>query len=532
MRTFVKTVSATVMAALVVACGDAPVDVHGSDPVPNPVPNGPTSAPEQQQGDRDAEINALIAGAGHISSDKKADAEPVKIEDKPSVEIPGANNTTFACTQTEYSLTKVPEKFVALNPNADVLWPGSLVQGKSMAGGILDPIPVKRAPGTITLTLASGGGGPFYKTMDAPSLSSATQAQNEILASYTGATPAKFSYSYTSIYSAEQLRVAVDANVEGTNWSAGASLSVDKSDEKSRFLIQFSQEYFTMAFDPPQGAAGVFAPEVTAKDLEPYAAAGNPPVYVSGVTYGRIFYILFESTASQVELDAAVKGSYSSGAVGGSVNASASWKKVINQSTVKAYGLGGNAELAINAVTGTDQFEKIAMFLTKGANFDTNNPGVPISYTIRHLTDSSQVKLSLTTEYTAKNCTPVAMGCDGVKSSTKTVDVCGVCGGDGSTCKGCAATAIRHDAGNGAFVTFNLGAGDHGTRRAFPNGSYYKYIFPECRRVQWASINFVCNAGTWGYDGTQGFGSDALCHGDSNESWSDGGSNWISTGAN
>ena len=121
----------------------------------------------------------------------------------------------------------MPEKFVALDPNADVLWPGSLVQGKSMAGGILDPVPVKRAPGTITLTLASGGGGPFFKTMPEPSLSAATQAQNEILAAYTGKTPAKFSYSFESIYSSEQLAVAVDGNVEGTNWSAAASLSVD-----------------------------------------------------------------------------------------------------------------------------------------------------------------------------------------------------------------------------------------------------------------------------------------------------------------
>ncbi len=98
------------------------------------------------------------------------------------------------CKYTDYSLTKVPEKFVALDPNADVLWPGSLVQGKSMAGGILDPVPVKRAPGTITLSLASGGGGPFFKTMPEPSLSAATQAQNEILAAYIGKTPAKFSY--------------------------------------------------------------------------------------------------------------------------------------------------------------------------------------------------------------------------------------------------------------------------------------------------------------------------------------------------
>ena len=161
-----------------------------------------------------------------------------------------------------------------------------------------------------------------------------------------------------------------------------------------------------MAFDAPQGAAGVFDKEVTAEDLMPYAAAGNPPVYVSGVTYGRIFYILFESSASSLDLEAAVKGSYSGPSISGSVAASASWKTTINQSTVKAFGLGGNAELAINAVTGNDQFEKIRTFLVSGANFDKQNPGVPISYTIRNLTDASQVKLALTTEYTREGLRP------------------------------------------------------------------------------------------------------------------------------
>jgi len=478
-------------------------------------------------GDESGRINALIAGAGHLDTDKKADAQPVQKGETKTLEVPGEGGTTYQCKYTDYSLTKVPEKFVALNPNADVLWPGSLVQGKSMAGGILDPIPVKRAPGTITLTLASGGGGPFFKKMDEPSLSAAMQAQNEILAGYTGATPAKFSYSFQSIYSSEQLAVAVDANVEGTNWSASAALSVDKKDEKSRFLIQFSQEYFTMAFDPPQGAAGVFAKGVTAEDLRPYAAAGNPPVYVSGVTYGRIFYILFESKSSQLELEAAVKGSYSGPSISGSVSASASWKKVVNESTVKAFGLGGNAEMAINAVTGTDQFEKIRTFLTSGANFDKNNPGVPISYTIRHLTDASQVKLALTTEYTAKDCTPMAVGCDGVKGSGKVLDKCGVCGGNGTTCDSCPAQTIQRSSG-GAYVNFNAGSGFHGDEVVFPDGSYYKYANLLCNRVFWGNVRARCTDGNWVLTSGSVKG-DKNCFSDSNASWSSD-DNSISTG--
>lgn len=529
MNTFPKVVALSTL-SLLVACGGAGGDLGGAPPAAEgDEPAAAAAGEDGDEGDEAARINQLVASAGFLSTDAKADAEPVETGTPRTTKVPGEGGTSFACTYTDYSLTKVPEKFVALNPNADVLWPGSLVQGKSMAGGILDPIPVERAPGTITMTLAAGGGGPFFKKMESPSLSAAVQAQNEILASYTGATPAKFSYSFQSIYSSEQLAVAVDANVEGTNWAASAALSVDKKDERSRFLIQFSQEFFTMAFDPPKGAAGVFAPSVTAEDLAPYAAAGNPPVYVSSVTYGRIFYILFESTASQTDLEAAVKGSYSGPSINASGSASASWQKIINESTVKAYGLGGNAEMAIGAVTGASQFDKIATFLTKGANFDKTNPGVPISYTIRHLTDSSQVRLALTTEYTAKNCTPLTKGCDGVEGSGKVVDQCGVCGGDGTTCDGCGAGTLQHRAGNGAYVNFTAAAASHGTRVWFPDGNYYGYGHAKCNRVIWGNVSLVCQDGSWTWGGTQSFDSDSWCTVDKNSSWSSSG-NSISTG--
>jgi hypothetical protein len=525
MRSCLKAASLSLVALLVACSSGAPSNEGGVA-----AQGGATNGGEPNAADEARRINDLVAGAGYLRTDLKADAEPVQKGESKAEKVPSADGkSSFQCSYTDYSLTKVPEKFVALNPNADVLWPGSLVQGKSMAGGILDPIPVKRAPGTITMTLASGGGGPFFQKMEEPSLSAATQVQNEILASYTGATPAKFSYSFQSIYSSEQLAVAVDANVEGTNWAASAALSVDKRDEKSRFLIQFSQEYFTMAFDPPQGAAGVFDPSVTAEDLAPYSSLGNPPVYVASVTYGRIFYMLFESTSSQIELEASVKGSYSGPSISAGGSASASWKKVINESNVKAYGLGGNAEMAINAVTGTDQFDKIRTFLTTGANFNPQNPGVPISYTIRHLTDASQVRLALTTEYTAKNCTPLTKGCDGVEGSGKVADQCGVCGGDGTTCDACAEGTVQYRAGNGAYVNFTAGAANHGAVATFPDGNYYKYGNYLCNRVLWGNVSLVCNDGHWNWSGAQSFSSDHHCTNDSNASWSDSG-NSIATG--
>lgn len=503
---------------LATACGAAE-ETDAEAPAQAPAaPVAQSEAPKSDAKDERQDLADLVLGAGKMDTNKKADAEPVQTKAPEPVELQDGAQI-FACTQTSFSLTKVPEKFVALNPNADVLWPGSLVQGKSMAGGILDPIPVHRAPGTITLTLASGGGKSFFRKLEEPSLSSAIQAQNEILAGYSGGTPAKFSYSFESIYSSKQLAVAVDANVDGTNWSGSASLAFDSTDAKSRVLIQFTQEFYTMAFDPPKGAAGAFASDVTANDLKPYVANGNPPVYVASVTYGRMFYLLFESTESQTNLEAAVSGSYSGGALSGSVTATAKYKTILNNATVKSYGIGGNAKAAIDAAVTdpkADQFTKIREFLVKNADFNKDNPGVPISYTIRYLGDSTQVKLALTTEYTAKDCKAV---CE--SGTQKVLDVCGVCGGNGSTCKACDAGRISGTVPSYGTVNFNLGAGENGKVVTLPAGNYRNGGAIVCKQLHWTQHQFKCNAGRWDrIDGK--LGTSGACDDDVNASYSDG----------
>ena len=509
MRVWTKMASTAVIAALV-GCGAAPA--------PAPTDNGNA-------------IDDLVSGSGSIDTTLTPGLVQTSQPTMKVVADPTANGGAgWACTETNYSLTNEPSKFVVVNPNADVMWPGSLVQGKSLAGGLLDPIPVKRAPGTITLTIAGGASGTFSQTMPEASLSSATQAMNTILAGYNGGTPAKFSFLSESVYSSEHLRVSVDANVTSETWSASGSLTFDSSTAKSHFLIKFSQEYFTMAYQPPEGAHGVFDPSVTSDDLKPYVGAANPPVYIASVTYGRIFYLLFESTASQTKLETALKAAYNGGAIGASGALQQDYEDVINQSTVTAYGLGGDAKAAIKAATGSNQFEQIGTFLTENADFNPQNPGVPISYTVRYLGNSSEVKLGLTTDFTAKNCVPNVAGCDGVTGSGAVVDACGVCGGNGSTCtKDCGPGELDYNGSNGAFVAFHVGGTyKNGQTVTFANGNHEEYHLPTCRDITWQNVTAVCHNGAWSAPTASVF-TDALCPGSSNDSWSSG-SNYISAG--
>lgn len=367
-------------------------------------------------------------------------AQPTQLEDTttpicpdgsatscPRQELRVSDSNQFTCTLQSYRIHKTPSQFVVLNPQADVLWPGSLIQGRSLPDGSLTPVPIKeRAPGEITLTMATGSSAPFSASIDQPSLGTTTDAINRIIAQHmNGPTPAKFSYELQDIHSFDQLMVSIAAQAKIMGNEVAASLKFDGGDEKSRVLVSFTQEYYTMAFSPPQGQKGLLGPGVKAQDLEPYVGPGNPMLYMSSVTYGRKFYFLFESTASRKDLAAAIRASLDIGTtpIGGSVEAK--YQHIVNNSSVKAYGIGGNAIAAIKAATGAGvpagktKLDLVHNYLLSDANFDQDTPGVPISYTLRNVANGDMVRVDLATDYEAKDCAPV----DGIQAPLWTLKV-------------------------------------------------------------------------------------------------------------
>lgn len=109
-----------------------------------------------------------------------------------------------------------------------------------------------------------------------------------------------------------------------------------------------------------------------------------------------------------------MNGSYDGGFFSLAADVQTKYQRIINGSRVISYGVGGNAGDAIKAATGksTEEPDRHSVilafhdFLVKGANFNKDSPGAPVSYSLRYLYDSSAVRLALTTEYTQKQCTP------------------------------------------------------------------------------------------------------------------------------
>jgi hypothetical protein len=134
---------------------------------------------------------------------------------------------------------------------------------------------------------------------------------------------------------------------------------------------------------------------------------GNPPAYVSSVTYGRMLVMKVESDESERDLRAALDVAFSKG----SVAVDAQSKNVLKNSTFSVFVLGGSPDDAarIQAAGSEDRASALAAYIQQGANFDPKSPGVAISYTMRRLADNETIKVASTIDYQVPVCTPAAL---------------------------------------------------------------------------------------------------------------------------
>jgi len=310
----------------------------------------------------------------------------------------------YTCVTMKYSASQNPDNYFMFDPHSSVLWPGNLVQGKSLASGVPTSIPIsKRQPGNISFAIVSpdesGAVNQYYRTVDKMQFSYVNQAMNEVLAGYGGNGYAKYSYSMDFVETASDFNFKLNAGYGGGVMKVSTEAGINWSQERTRILVKLHQQYYTMVYDDPAGINGVFTPDITAKDLENYTGIGNPICYVSSVTYGRVYYLIYESTASKQELDAALRFSL----YNVNVSAEAHHKAVMNQTSVKIMQIGGDAASGLNQATALD-LDSLQAFLVKGANFSPQSPGAPISYVVKYLKDASLARMNNTMEYEVEVC--------------------------------------------------------------------------------------------------------------------------------
>ncbi len=306
----------------------------------------------------------------------------------------------FVCTRKTLSVLDGNGQFPLFDTASDVIYPGSLLQGKSLKNATPSPIVVKRAGGTISYNLINGNQDPSF-TVDEVTKSSIQTGMNRIIDGSPDAVPANFQLDIVQIESESQM--ALELGVDVQTWTTKVSSDMSFSTEKSfnRTLVKLTQSYYTMSFDLPTSLEEIFDESVTPEDLKTYVQADNPATFISSVTYGRIFYMLIESTSSRQEMSAKLNVAYGKfgNTVEGELEASA--MQELNDLKIKVIAYGGDAAGTFK-LAGETTIADIADKLAESTDIRT---GLPLSYVVRSVERPDKiVGTRLATEYDVVDC--------------------------------------------------------------------------------------------------------------------------------
>jgi thiol-activated cytolysin len=337
--------------------------------------------------------------------------EPVTTSEQPvdeetSVEI--INGEVWNCTTITYDAMAPgggDNGFPLFNPNASVIYPGSLLQGNSLRNATPDVIAVERAGGTISYDLVNGNISSYF-SVERVTKSSIQNAMNQIIANSPPDLPANFVFNYSQVQSERALALKLGIDYETAFTSISGNFGFSSGSNLNRIVVELNQSFYTMSFDIPTSLDGLFAPSVTPADLAKYVYEGNPATYISDVTYGRIYYMLIESTSSYTEMEAAVSASFSGVVATANADISGHSLNTLSNLKIKVMAFGGEATTTMLTI-GETNLNNLVTLLAESTTIAT---GVPISYVVRSVYDNRIVSVQLATQYDVTTCEPAQPG--------------------------------------------------------------------------------------------------------------------------
>ncbi len=335
--------------------------------------------------------------------DEKQEPDLTETEATPG----GGSMTTreYNCTVQKYKAAPGFNELFLLSPTADVIYPGSIIEGSSIRTGEYKPIVAPRKPLNVSVSII-GVTDVASQTVENPTLSGFRTARVSLLGTQNTADvipPNNTAFSVKSIYSSEQLGVALGAHFKG---QVGAALSIDfsgsldvtTSTKMQKHVARFVHKYYTIDIDLPTNPSDFFE-EVP--DINPSVS----PVYVSSITYGRMILFELESNRDETHINAAANlaveygGSYE---LGSSIDVN--YSEVLASSSINATVIGGSQVSPDNkgACSLVNNLEALRTCIRFGGL--KYQDALPLSYTLRFLSDNSIARVVLASEYNVREC--------------------------------------------------------------------------------------------------------------------------------
>lgn len=366
----------------------------------------PVDDPVSQDDPEATSFSGVVAKGGEFEEvpESRSDVTLAEGEGYPDDYTSGtgseAETLRFICKSRTVSVTDGTGDFQTLGGVASEIYPGALLQGKTINNVKPQGIPLKRAGGSISYNL-NDGNPEASQDLTEMSESQVRQAMNDIIAGSTGVVPANFDLDYENVFSEKQVALQMGLSFEGYGVKAEGKLSFSQDQTYNRVLIKLYQSYYDVSYDFPTSYEDVFDPSVTPSDLDRFIQADNPATYIKKVTYGRIFYMLVESTSSLEVMNTQIDASYKSFDKEISGNLETDSMEKMENLKIKVIAYGGDSKNTFSGL-GETSISALADMLAASTDIRT---GLPLSYEIYSLEDpSKQVGTNISTEMEVVEC--------------------------------------------------------------------------------------------------------------------------------
>jgi Thiol-activated cytolysin/PKD domain len=287
------------------------------------------------------------------------------------------------------------------------LFPGAVVHGDatSIENGILTPIPLAPASGTVVLTdVQLQSGGKVSEHVNQADKNSVTQAVQDLRGQEafhpvgidTG------SLNFQDVTSSQQAATDLQASFSYAGFGkANGDFSEADNQSEHHVLFEMTEKYYGVDYTPDYAPGtryndldAFFAPGTTAKQGQQCGCMGSsmPPMYVSHVTYGTRFLFLANSKADTQEMKSALSASVQYGPASGTANLTSAEKSVLDEMSLQVVAIGGNTTDVGSAMAGAlgnggkDVTDWLANFVKQSLK-DGATASVPLSYTLSYLDD-------------------------------------------------------------------------------------------------------------------------------------------------
>ncbi len=336
--------------------------------------------------------------------------EPTRIETRAGKEQ-DINGISSPCYYEKWESVTSFDELISLNPNNNTIWPGATIQGRSLPSGSLDLVPLNRNKGRITLTgLTFDDDKPNYSDVEIATESDVKESIRKLIKRKDPITAANFAFSATYARSVSEAMQGVGVSTSGSWGHFKTLLSKANYDSKNVFVVKLTQNYYSLSFSNtklPATPESIFSDDTKVEDAKLYMGLGNPPALITNVNYGRIMFLIIESSEKVEEVENSISSSFTGWGIDGKVNFSQKSAEILSNSKISLYAIGGDASQVSQVITSTSNTTKTEIlkdYIESGAQYSRRSPGVPIGYKAVYLANNHIASIESSMRFQTVRC--------------------------------------------------------------------------------------------------------------------------------